>query len=391
MGFEGLSCAIARVIINYHAYQTQTSPPNTNCADKHDSLEHFLNCDKDEINQTLEAKIAEATTGNNSSRLTLLQYMHFGIKLSEKARITENPDEIEAIKAQLVQFIQNLQRLFEAAGMFAYRTLLIPTDDNQSLLIYRLNSPTTQGYKLTQQLLTTLGLSPESTAASIQTYTDDLFLRKENRTLSNDNAKLETEIQLLIQEINDLEKKIDSLTATPESTRQKSKSPEIIHEKLNAHETTDWEFIPDASGMSETELENNRLIAQNQTLTKRQEETKQHRDSLSEALTALSALPIKPLPQPSGTSTLGSAPSYRTFKAPPNYYKQPHLGVIKTQPLGTDTQGRTIYSTQPPSAFPSLSLFAAASLKFRASKTSSNPTTPESESASHLAKHEKFN
>jgi hypothetical protein len=268
MGFEALSCAIARVIINYHAHQTQKAPINTN---SDDTLEHILNCSIDEINQTLEAKIADATTKNNT-RLTLLQYMHFGISLSERARVTENPDEIETIKPQLIQFIQNIQLLLTTTN-FSSPTLSIPTDEKQSLSIYRLNYPTAQeAYKLTQELLSTMGLSPESTEASIQKNINDRFLLKKNPILSQENTALEAVITLLNQEVSALKEEID-LLATLESTHQRLqvfKPTYKIHEAHEAHEAHDWEFIPDAL------LENNRLIAQNQAFTKHHEEMQQY-------------------------------------------------------------------------------------------------------------------
>jgi len=267
MGFEALSCAIARVIINYHAHKTQTPPLNT---DRDDALEHILNYRTDEIDNILKTKIKKATTGNNT-RLTLLEYMYFGISLSEKARVTENPDEIEAIKPQLIQFIQNIQRLFEVTGMFA-GTLLVPTDptdEKQSLSIYRLNSSTAQAYKLTQTLLSTIGLSPESTEASVQKNINDRFLLKRNPTLSQENTALEVSIESLNQEINALKEEIDLLT-TLESTHQRLNVFKPTYEIHEAHEAHDWEFIPDAL------LENNRLIAQNQALTKHHEEMQQY-------------------------------------------------------------------------------------------------------------------
>lgn len=130
MGFEALSCAIARVIIHYHAYRTHTTAPKID--DEH-SLESILKCTTKEINTIIKAKITQATTGNNSSRLTLLQYMHFGLSLSEKARVMDNADEIKAITPALIQFIQNLQRLLTTTSFFS-RTLSMPIGDNQHLL-----------------------------------------------------------------------------------------------------------------------------------------------------------------------------------------------------------------------------------------------------------------
>ena len=150
MGFETLSCAIAHVIINYHAYRTyRTETPLLDISDA--SIKDFLNRSADERDQILKDKIIEATTGNNSCRLKLLQYMHWGISLSEKARTTEDPAEQAALKIQLVEFIQNLQRLFlfTTANLFITDKLLIPLDkaqklffdtEEENLSIYKLNT-----------------------------------------------------------------------------------------------------------------------------------------------------------------------------------------------------------------------------------------------------------
>jgi hypothetical protein len=302
MEFKNLSCAIAHVIMNYHAYRT-----NTPLLDADAIIQHLLNCSADERDRMLKEKITEATTGNNSCRLTLLQYMHFGISLSEKARIIENPDEQEALHCQLVEFIQNLQRLFvfTPANLFITDRLLVSLGAEQSLAVYKLNSPAAEAYKLTHAFFSTIKLSPsniESTESEIQHYINDLFLFKQNQALSQDNSSLEASIESITQYMNTLESQIDQATTkttpifnflhqkqeTPVSTHNTDK-PDKNHE---AHTTRDWEFVTLGSSItSESELENQRLINKNQELTQIYEEKQQRCIILESTLTTLQNKP----------------------------------------------------------------------------------------------------
>ena len=176
MELEALSCAIAQVITGYHAKKTKTLPSSS------------------ENSKTLEEKISEATTGNNSSRLTLLQYMHFGFTLSEQARMAKHTDNIEAIKPELVTFIQNLQRLLTTSNIL-FRTLTFSTIPGESLDVYLLDYSTSTAHKLIQTLFTGLRLSPESDQASIQ---DNIDARFENKILKHEVTLLEKQYNTLL-------------------------------------------------------------------------------------------------------------------------------------------------------------------------------------------------
>jgi|GEM_PF-1373193 len=293
MGFETLSCAIAHVIMNYHAYRTGTPLLD---ADANTPLEHLLNCNTDKIDQVLKEKIIEATTGNNSCRLTLLQYMHFGISLSEKARILKNSDEQEALHLQLVEFIQNIQRLFvfTPANLFITDRLLVSLGTEQSLAVYKLNSPAAEAYKLTQTLFSTIKLSlssTESTEVEIQQYIQNL-------ALSQDNSSLEVNIASITQSINTLESQIDRATITTpifNFLHPKQEAPIPTHKTDKTHEShtaKDWEFVTLGSSItSDIELENQRLINQNQELTQIYEEKQQRCIILESTLTILQNKP----------------------------------------------------------------------------------------------------
>lgn len=193
MGLEALSCAIARTIINYHALRTQTALCTI---DSNHSIEQILNCSTHEIDKILEIKIAEATTENSSSRLTLLQYMHFGISLSEKARIAiaNNTNEIETIKTQLVAFIQNIQRLLTTTGIIS-RTLACSTYEGKSLNIYYLNNPKATANPLIHELLKTIALSSTSDQATVR---KNIELHCENEVLKHKLTLLEQHYHFLI-------------------------------------------------------------------------------------------------------------------------------------------------------------------------------------------------
>lgn len=315
MGFETLSSAIVHVIINYHAYRTEAPLIDTtvDTANANASLEHILDCTTDEIDHVIKKKITEATTDNNSCRLTLLQYMHFGLSISEKARkLEDNPDEQEALKTQLVEFILNLQRLFvfTATNLFITDKLVISLDKEQSLLIFKLNSPAAQAYKLTQTLFSTIKLSPEntkSTEAEIQRYVSDLFLFKNNHALSQENIAIEESIQAITQYMNTLECQIAPLSITNTTPALKSTPPtqstleptDQPHHPHDAHLTKGWELITlGSSQLSQAEVENKQLIAQHQELTKAYEEKQQHCIILESTLTTLKNKPkSKPEPQ----------------------------------------------------------------------------------------------
>ncbi|MDF1683629.1 MAG: hypothetical protein P1U36_03130 [Legionellaceae bacterium] len=353
MGFESLSSAIAHVIINYHAYRTKTPLPDISDA----SIKDFLNRSTDERDQILKDKIIEATTRNNSCRLTLLQYMHLGLSLSEKARITENPDEQEALKSQLVEFIQNLQRLFvfTPANLFITDTLLIALNAEQSLSIYKLNSPKAEAYKLTQTLFSTIGLSSsnsESTEVEIQHYISDLFLFKKNQALSQENIAIEASIDSITQYMNNLEHQIHQIhqttitTAALKSIQPKQEvlvptdkavtTPEI-HE---LHPAKGWEFITNESSVaseieSEIELENTRLIAQNEKLKTIYEEKKQCFILLESTLTTLQKKP-EPAPIALTTSELCLGLSRRKITSE---------AVVTEQPMHRDTGEAKVKNT----------------------------------------------
>ncbi len=320
MGFETLSCAIVRVILHYHAYQTKTPLINT---DDDAPLESMLDCTTDEIDTTLKRKITEATTGSNSSRLTLLQYMHFGLSLSEKARNTENPEEIQTTKVQLIQFIQNIQQLFSTTNIFATRTLLIPTDKEHSLSIYRLDSPTARAYKLTQTFLSTLELSLESTKSTVQETVDELFLNKENQSLLKENIGLKASIKVLNQKINLIEEIIDQTTTSKpisKTTKPKFNTFEPSSKADEPDETKDWEII------SPMQLEHHRLMTQNQILTQRHEEKQEHYSILQNLLTTLQEKP---------TRNLFSA-SEKSFSFSRRKEISSQSNIVTQQPTGID-------------------------------------------------------
>ncbi|NCT57651.1 MAG: hypothetical protein GW760_08105 [Legionella sp.] len=251
MEFKALSHAIAHVIHSYHAHQTRTPLVPVD-----------LNASFETIEQILNDQISEATTGSNShsSRGTLLEYMLVGIKLCERARVAETPDEIEAVKLQLVQFFQNIQLLFKGPylNMFTGSTLFIPADETNhfpSLSLYYLNSPTSKAYQLTHELLITLGLSPESTAATVEKHIGDLFFAKNNQVfldkittvttqindLKNDaaNKNYEEQIQIIKDKISQLENLID------ERTNNKAKTTAHANEDdLTMDTEVTWEVIP---------------------------------------------------------------------------------------------------------------------------------------------------
>tara|TARA_R110002126_G_scaffold106938_1_gene242127 strand:+ start:12523 stop:13716 length:1194 start_codon:yes stop_codon:yes gene_type:complete len=346
MGFETLSCAIAHVIMDYHAYRT-----NTPLLDTDTSIKNILHCSTDERDRILKEKIIEATTDNNSCRLTLLQYMHFGISLSEKARIIENPDEQKALHLQLVEFIQNIQRLFvfTPANLFITDRLLVSLGTEQSLAVYKLNSPAAEAYKLTHTFFSTIKLSPsstESTEAEIQHYINDLFLFKQNQALSQDNSSLEDSIASITQYMNTLESQIDQ--ATTKTTlifnllHQKQETHVSTHNTDNtdnnheAHATRDWEFVTLGSSItSEVELENQRLINHNQELTKIYEEKQQRCIILESTLTTLQ-----------NKAKVKSDPEHIALATPELHLglsrrKTTHNAVVTEQPMRRDSTEST--------------------------------------------------
>jgi len=330
MGFETLSSAIAHVIVNYHAHQTQTNPVST---DNQDTLEHILNCTTEEINSTIEAKIVEATTGTNSSRLTLLQYMHFGLTLSEQARHAEttNVAEIKAIKPQLLQFIQNLQLLL-ATGYINYfsRTLSIPTTHEKNLSIYRLDNSTHMASTLTLNLLTTIGLSRDSTEASIQKNITDRF---DNKILSSQNQTLKAELEALHADIATHTTELEALTQkkSKPATSPRSATPG----NTDKDEMEGWEAITHASEQEK----NTALFAQNETLSRHLEEASKRMGILKNLITTLQSNQKNSAPLPtedlSGLYRRTQRYSFHTSSA---------SGVVTTQP--TDDDQPTHASTQ---------------------------------------------
>lgn len=257
MGFEAVSCAIARVIVDYHAYQTQTRPSYTESSD------------------VLEAKIHEATTGNNSSRRTLLQYMQFGLVLSEQARSASTADEMDTIQPQLIQFIQNLQRLLTTTNpSFFASTLTFPISEEKTLTIYRLNDSKTTAHKLILNLLTELEFSPGSTKKSIQ---ENLVLRFQNQAFS-------TELEARQQHITELKLELDKLTTKP-LISEKTPLSFIINPDNTVDEAEDWETIT-----------HNTLTTQNNHLVEQLEETKEHIDMLKTLINNVKPKPEKPQP-----------------------------------------------------------------------------------------------
>ena len=242
MGLEALSCAIAEVIHSYHAQKTNPTLP---------SSEHP---------KTLEEKISEATHGNNT-RLTLLQYMHFGFTLSESARLAKCSDEIDVIKPQLVQFIQNIQSLLITTSTMFTHTLTFSTIAEENFTIYLLDNQKTTASKLIHTLLETLELAPDSTQASIQATLD---LRFQHNSLKTALQALQTNIISLERELDNLAEKQSTLSTMPSSPAGTTLNTE--HE----HEADDWESVPDAP-----ERENNHLIIQNEKLSEHIEEAKE--------------------------------------------------------------------------------------------------------------------
>lgn len=254
MGFESLSYDIARVIMDYHAYRTKTSVLET--TDEHTSIEHILGDYAGDIHQILDKKIREATTGNNSCRRTLLQYMNFGLFITEQARVATCLDKQETLKIQLIDFFQNLIRLFTSTTPLA-----ITLDDSQIYIDqFGHSGPfSSQAYKLTQNLISKTNLSTNSTEEDIRKVMNDLFFFKEN--------------QIITQEISTLKQKIDQ--STPTATTAES-SPESNNTTHKAHTTKDWELITRESVVSEIELKNIQLRREKKILERIYENEQQH-------------------------------------------------------------------------------------------------------------------
>lgn len=209
MSFEALSCAMARVIVNYHAYQTQGSSLSEKTCDS-GPLETMLSCSPSEIDQVLRQLIDKATTGTNSSRRTLLEYMQFGISLVEQAKHASTSDEIQCYQTQLTQFIQNLQYLLTTTTTFSFwpRSLSVSIAEGESLSIYLLSYTTAHAKKLLLDFFEEVELSSESTEAAIQC---NMMLRFECQ-LRIKNQALEHELEGLNQDIMVLTATFDALT-----------------------------------------------------------------------------------------------------------------------------------------------------------------------------------
>ncbi|MDF1827337.1 MAG: hypothetical protein P1U39_03565 [Legionellaceae bacterium] len=274
MSFEALSCAMARVIINYHAYQTQGSalPVGNNDSG---SLEQMLNCRRSEVHRVLRQKIDEATTGTNSSRRTLLEYMDFGISLAEQAEEANTPHEIQRCQTQLTQFIQNLQCLLMAGTMnYWSRSLSVSIDDDKSLSIYLLSYTAAHSKKLLVAFFDEVDLSPEVTEAVIQR---NMTQRFEYHALLTHNKALKHELEDLNQAVMVLTAEFDALT------KKKSKpAPERQRVGLGSH--TEDEFGAEQEGFEYISLthetEKQRLIAENEELAQSIEHAHKRMDVL---------------------------------------------------------------------------------------------------------------
>lgn len=261
MSFEALSCAMARVIINYHAYQTQGSvlPVDNNDAS---SLDQMLNCSKSEIHSVLRQKIDEATTETNSSRRTLLEYMDFGIALAEQAQQASESDEIQRCQTQLIQFVQNLQCLLMAGvTSFWSRSLSVSVADGKNLSIYFLSYTKAHSKKLLLDFFEAVELTPESTEAAIQSNMSHRF---ECHALHTQNQALKHELQDLNQAVMMLTAEFDALT------KKKSKpAPESQGVDLGGH--PEDELGADQDGFEyislSYETEKQRLVAENVKLS----------------------------------------------------------------------------------------------------------------------------
>jgi len=267
MELKTLSCAIARVIIHYHAHRTETEALSV-----HDLLD-LLSNSEDVWHENLKKKIEEATTNNNSSRLTFLQYMLFGLTLSEKARKPEHLENIEVIKSQLIQFIQNLQRLLTTAG-FLTRELTFPTLPEQSLSVFLLDHSTSTAYQLTQQLFQEIQLSPNTTNTSIQEAIEELCLIQANQTLIRQNTHLKCQLDSFNQTIASLEHKLALLQGKSQASHEHAISIDFTDDDSDGNDDmNDWESISQAD--LDTRLKNNQLqTLQTQLLNKHETASK---------------------------------------------------------------------------------------------------------------------
>jgi len=216
MSFEALSCAMARVIVNYHAYKTGASVLPLEGLD---TLEKMFNCTTEELDNKLQEKIDGATTGvhSDSSRRTFLLYMKFGISLAQQASRAKTSDEIQSNQTQLTEFIQNLKCLLTTTTTFSFwpRSLSVPVAQGEILSIYLLSYTHAEAKTLLLDFFTGLDLSSESTEAVIQ---NNIKQRFENHALSIQNQALKTQLDDLNQQAIVLTDAFDHLA------KKKSKS-----------------------------------------------------------------------------------------------------------------------------------------------------------------------
>ncbi|MDF1684776.1 MAG: hypothetical protein P1U36_08995 [Legionellaceae bacterium] len=248
MSFEALSCAMARVIVNYHACKTKASLlPSEDL----DTLEKMLNCTTEQIDSKIEDKIDNATTGvySDSSRRTFLQYMHFGVLLARKAARAETPDEIRSNQTQLTNFIQNLQRLLTTTTTFSIwpRSLSVPIEEGESLSIALLSYTNADAKTLLLDFFTVLELSQGSTETEIQS---NIRQRFENHALSIQNKALKTQLEELNQKASVLTTQFDLLAKKKSKPATQSQSVAAVQNFEDEKE--DFEYI---SLASETEKE----------------------------------------------------------------------------------------------------------------------------------------
>jgi|TARA_R110000868_G_scaffold89338_2_gene248699 hypothetical protein len=239
MSFEALSCAMARVIVNYHAYKTGASvlPP-----EGLDTLEKMLNCTTVDLENKLQEKIDEATTGvhSDSSRRTFLLYMKFGISLAQQASRAKTSDEIQSNQTQLTEFIQNLKRLLTTTTTFSFwpRSLSVPVAQGESLSIYLLSYTHAAAKTLLLDFFTALDLSSESTEAVIQ---NNIMQRFENHELFIQNQALKTHLEDLNQHVVDLTKIFDQLAKKKSKPAVQAQRPETT--LASEHEKEGFEYI----------------------------------------------------------------------------------------------------------------------------------------------------